>query len=99
MLETAEDVLAEESAGEHLTTVFSTASGRSPFVLDQGARRRTVLQAAAISGALVGQHLKPVVKVLELGVYGPHRAYFPTEAASDAIVLPDEYLHKYTCAL
>ena len=67
--------------------------------MHQGTRSRTVLQTGAISCALVGHHLKPVVKVLELGVYGPHRAYFPAEATSNAVVLNDENLHNIPCAL
>ena len=60
----------------------------------QGVRRWTVLQAGAIASALVGYYLKPVVKVLKLGVYGPHRAYFSAEATRDAVVLADVHLHS-----
>src|SRR5690349_9202990 len=75
-------------------SLCSAASSGGGFVLHQGARSRTVLQTGALSCALVGHHLKPVVKVLELGVYGPHRADFPAEATSDAIVLADVNLHS-----
>src|SRR5215211_5379908 len=73
---------------------FSAASSGGCFVLHQGAWRRTVLQTGALSCALVGYHLKPVVKVLELGVYCPHRADFPAETTSNTIVLADVNLHS-----
>src|SRR5262245_42089906 len=64
------------------------------LVLHQGARRRTVLQAGGLACALVGHHFKPVVKVLEFGMYGTHRADFPAEATRDAVVLVDVHLHS-----
>src|SRR5712691_4105941 len=76
------------------TLLCSAASSGGCFVLHQGTRSRTVLQTGALSCALVGHHFKPVVKVLELGVYGPHRADFPAEATSNAVVLADVNLHS-----